>query len=158
MAQSELTMIYEAAERGFWSNPNPSRCGCRGGGWFLSDVDSWHECPYHGGTPYPEDDYHEEAWDHAAHERAIYVTAWRHFRDEGVALGMNADLFTACCRRELGTGEHTPAEWVDAADALVSELTHTLADANAQAEGYVCDLERRWDLDGQAEAMGWGID
>lgn len=35
-------------------------CAYRAGrcsGWFLSDVDTWHECPVHPGRPHPEDDF-----------------------------------------------------------------------------------------------------
>ncbi len=31
-------------------------CRCCGGGWILSDVDTWHRCPDHfAGQPHPED-------------------------------------------------------------------------------------------------------
>ncbi len=153
----------EEIRRGMWADPNPSKCGCKGHGLWVSDFDSWHECPFHGAADLPDPEWDEEThgpctfdWD--AHERTICVVAFRHFRDEGAKLGVSAEAFTAICRRDLGTGEHTPREWVEAADAQVTELRATLADANAQVEGYTCDLERRWDMDGQAEAMGWGID
>lgn len=138
----------EEIRRGVWADPNPNRCGCRGGGWWVSDFDSWHRCPFHGdGVPTPECDYPEEArddYDRGAHERRICVDAYRHFRDEGVRLGVTPDVFEAICRCDLGAGEHTPREWVDAANVAVEELARTLADSNAQAAGYSCDLERRW--------------
>jgi hypothetical protein len=29
-----------------WAHPDRDLCGC-GGGWWLSEVDTWHKCPYH---------------------------------------------------------------------------------------------------------------
>lgn len=36
---------------------DPEDCACRGSGWVLSQVDTWHKCPVasHAG-PHPEDD------------------------------------------------------------------------------------------------------
>ncbi len=36
-------LVHEKAEH----------CGCRGGGWHCTDLDSWHACPHHSG-PHPE--------------------------------------------------------------------------------------------------------
>lgn len=35
---------------------DPDKCACRGSGWVLSQVDTWHACPVrsHAG-PHPED-------------------------------------------------------------------------------------------------------
>jgi hypothetical protein len=58
---SELQFYYDnfATQPSRWSNQDPDRCGCRGSGWFLSEVDTWHECPKHyKDQPHPEyDDY-----------------------------------------------------------------------------------------------------
>ena len=55
---SELATYYrEFAQAGAWIDEDPNRCGCRGGGWFLSEVDTWHKCPVHGrDVPHPEED------------------------------------------------------------------------------------------------------
>lgn len=45
-----------AVRSGQLSDPDPAECGCRGSGWFLSDLDTWHECPAHRGRPHPEFD------------------------------------------------------------------------------------------------------
>lgn len=153
----------EEIRRCMWADPNPDRCGCKGHGWWASDFDSWHECPFHHGPDVldPECDYPDEALedhDPARHERRICVDAYRHFRNEGIELGMTAEVFDALCLRGLESGDNTFRDWVNAANELVDELRGTLAHANAQAEGYSCDLERRWAEDGQAEAMGWGLD
>lgn len=47
---------YNYAEANQWAHPEAGQCGCRGRGWWLSEVDTWHQCPYHGkGKPHPED-------------------------------------------------------------------------------------------------------
>jgi hypothetical protein len=40
-----------------WIDEDPNRCGCRGRGWFLSNLDTWHKCPVHHkkGQRHPED-------------------------------------------------------------------------------------------------------
>ena len=44
-----------------WRDEDPARCGCRGRGWVLSDLDTWHQCPIHGkGARHPEDDHGDE--------------------------------------------------------------------------------------------------
>lgn len=53
---SELQAYYEAFCTGYWANPDEDRCQCRGSGWALSEVDTWHACPAHyKGQPHPED-------------------------------------------------------------------------------------------------------
>jgi hypothetical protein len=50
-----LQHYYDSVCRGDWANVNPSLCGCRGRGWFLSDLDTYHECPIHYiGQAHPE--------------------------------------------------------------------------------------------------------
>ena len=37
-------------------DPDPDRCACGGGGWLLSDYDTWHPCSFAGHAgPHPED-------------------------------------------------------------------------------------------------------
>jgi hypothetical protein len=51
-----LQGIYDSAARGDWVREDEDECGCRGGGWFLSDVDTWHKCPVHAlNARHPED-------------------------------------------------------------------------------------------------------
>jgi hypothetical protein len=41
---------------GTWAHPDKDECPCRGG-WFVSDLDTYHKCPYHfDGQPHPEDE------------------------------------------------------------------------------------------------------
>lgn len=59
---SMLQQIYEdACNSSTWGDPDPEHCGCRGGGWFISQVDTVHKCPRHNdGQPHPEEDDEEE--------------------------------------------------------------------------------------------------
>lgn len=41
-----------------WADADASKCGCRGTGWFTSEVDTLHACPMHVG-PHPDADEHE---------------------------------------------------------------------------------------------------
>lgn len=54
-----LGLAYEsfrqAVASGNLSDSDPKYCACHGGGWILSDFDTWHECPAHRGMPHPED-------------------------------------------------------------------------------------------------------
>ena len=54
-----LQEIYNAWCSGMWATEPKEDCPCRGYGWGLSDVDTWHKCPRHNnGQPHPED--HED--------------------------------------------------------------------------------------------------
>ena len=57
-----LQAYYDAFRAAPWAHEDTSLCGCRGSGWALSDVDTWHECPVHHvkGQAHPEDDYPED--------------------------------------------------------------------------------------------------
>jgi hypothetical protein len=56
-----LQQLFDNACRGDWKAEEASECGCRGRGYFLSDVDTWHYCSLHGsGKPHPEDDEWKE--------------------------------------------------------------------------------------------------
>jgi hypothetical protein len=55
---SELQQYYDLFCRtNRWAHPDSEyACGCRGRGWWLSEVDTWHKCPYHEpNAPHPED-------------------------------------------------------------------------------------------------------
>lgn len=54
---SELTTYYNEFVLGHgWERESADECGCRGCGWFLSEVDTWHKCPTHNtGQRHPED-------------------------------------------------------------------------------------------------------
>lgn len=58
---SEYTQYYQAFSARLQQPEglSPDKCRCHGGGWILSDVDTWHKCPdhYKAGQPHPEDDF-----------------------------------------------------------------------------------------------------
>lgn len=57
-----LQAEYNYMASGNWAHPDESECPCRGG-WLLSDLDTWHQCPYHGhGVPHPEFAMEEAEW------------------------------------------------------------------------------------------------
>lgn len=57
---SELQHYYDNFREGSFMHPDPTRCGCGGRGWALSQVDTWHHCPTHyNGQRHPEDDHDE---------------------------------------------------------------------------------------------------
>lgn len=57
-----LQAYFNEFSQGYWADPDPKQCGCRGTGYALSDLDTWHKCPYHATptTRHPEDDYGDE--------------------------------------------------------------------------------------------------
>jgi hypothetical protein len=58
---SELEQYYEAVCTGYWADEDPAHCGCKGRGWMLSELDTWHQCPVHGaGARHPEDAFDDD--------------------------------------------------------------------------------------------------
>ncbi len=56
--RNEHEAHYRRCQTGeYFAHPDPSQCGCRGSGYYLSQVDTWHECPFHHivGQAHPED-------------------------------------------------------------------------------------------------------
>jgi len=58
-----------------FADPDEKVCACRGSGWALSDLDTWHKCPYHckANTPHPEDDCGDYEASHSACEIPDYT-------------------------------------------------------------------------------------
>lgn len=52
--QEAYNAEVEAIRTGQLSHDDYARCGCSGG-WFLTDFDTWEECPAHRGQRHPED-------------------------------------------------------------------------------------------------------
>jgi hypothetical protein len=58
---SEYTSYYEDFKTGYWADSDARVCRCKGHGWTLSEVDTWHRCPFHGvGKAHPDDEVEEE--------------------------------------------------------------------------------------------------
>jgi hypothetical protein len=74
---SELQTYYdEFCRPGAWAREEAEDCGCRGSGWWLSELDTWHECPchYEKGQPHPEDEPEaHEAWEA---RKAMLASGW----------------------------------------------------------------------------------
>jgi hypothetical protein len=72
---SELSLYYENFCAGWWAEEDEDKCPCHGGGWALSDVDTWHKCPIHyRGQPCREDsDGFESADAYVAYYNACLV-------------------------------------------------------------------------------------
>ena len=45
----------EYVNRYAWADESIFKCGCRGSGWWLSELDTRHECPWHPGHPHPDE-------------------------------------------------------------------------------------------------------
>jgi len=72
---SELSNYYHDFCSGHWARTDASECRCRGNGWALSEVDTWHRCPVHyNGQPHPEDIVVEEEWAQHIDLRGTKVT------------------------------------------------------------------------------------
>ena len=52
---SELSHYYQevACNSSTWADPDAAKCGCSCG-WWLSEVDTFHKCPFHDG-PHPDE-------------------------------------------------------------------------------------------------------
>ena len=54
---SEYEIYYrEVACGGAWADKDPKVCGCKGSGYWSSELDTWNECRYH----YTPDKVHPE--------------------------------------------------------------------------------------------------
>ncbi len=84
---SILQDIYNEATSGIWKDLDQNKCGCRGRGWFLSDVDTWHHCHIHNtGQAHPEDDYDREPY--VLTQEDIDHAGWCCFSENWVNLGI----------------------------------------------------------------------
>lgn len=55
MSEYETYYREVACNSTTWAVPDADRCGCRGTGWWVSEVDTYHECPFHyDGQPGPD--------------------------------------------------------------------------------------------------------
>ena len=138
-------MTYQHAYRelctGKWADPNPYRCPCRGTGWLVSDYDTYHRCPLHGGgAPHPEDD--ETVFDYNAHRIGMARIYWRLLRHEALTLGFEGD-FTEACVATADKPPITPQAWVAAAERVAAPLAREHAEKDVRRRGYSCALELR---------------
>jgi hypothetical protein len=86
-----LQDYYNSFSEGYWADPDKKVCGCRGSGYALSDVDTWHKCPYHctPTTRHPEDDYGDDDYiptteELIAVEVAVPVSKYKPLTDDQI--------------------------------------------------------------------------
>lgn len=72
---NEYQAHYYDFQTGYWADEDPEKCWCHGSGWALSQVDTWHRCPFHGADArHPEDD-NDEVCSHVEVARC-YIRTW----------------------------------------------------------------------------------
>ena len=130
---------YRELQSGRWALVNPSTCPCRGHGWLLSDLDTFHRCPMHGsGVPHPEsDDEAFEGFDMQGHLLRAYRAAWESFRHRAE---LPERVFRSRAITLAGSVPTSPEAWVNAAQAVLEDVL----DERARAAGFSCRLEAAW--------------
>jgi hypothetical protein len=79
------------------SHPNPARCGCRGTGYWLTQLDVWHCCGIHGkGAPHPED----AGWGGVSFQTDTFRKAYKAYAQSAMDNGYGGDA--ACFNADTG--------------------------------------------------------
>ena len=113
---SEQQQYYNAFRTGYWANPDANRCRCRGSGWALSEVDTWHECPIHyKGQIHPESYDGEEGWEEANQESMRRWEEEHKHRlvESGVELPNGTPACGVCGGFDHKHGECPPEKWTE---------------------------------------------
>lgn len=157
---SQMEHDYRELQSGRWAEINPSKCPCRGTGWFNSDLDTLHQCPVHGGgVPHPEtEEPGDTPFDFDAHRLNGLRNAFRVFRYTARRNGFTGDasMFEEACLAEVGAfgaSDMTPQRWVDAAEQFAERVVSDASEARARRHGYSCALEQRWEEAAEMERM-----
>lgn len=84
---SEASAYYAMMRSGVWAQEEPEKCLCRGNGWALSEVDTWHKCSIHYmGQTHPESC--EDAWPYGGEgggaEGAVVATFPKEMADDDI--------------------------------------------------------------------------
>jgi len=137
---------FNYMQSGMWAERNPLICPCKGTGWTLSDLDTWHECPVHKhGRPHPEVEMLEGDDDEVEVRRLeMYRRLYVDARNAARKAGFTYNFKDACTgllhdqeflgRYGIGDdAEITPAMWVAAAEE-VAENAHV--DRQAEEADY----------------------
>jgi len=112
--------VWQELNLNAWADPNPFICLCRGSGWLLSDLDSWHKCPWHGeNVPHPEED--DQDFDPKAHLLDQARSAFVYFREEARKAGFVGN-FPQACLKAAGKTDLSPMEWLVAAELVIDNL------------------------------------
>jgi hypothetical protein len=128
---SEYEIYFnEFCKSGAWVREDASECGCRGSGWFLSDLDTFHKCGVHNdGQPDPEYGTDEE-WEAYAADKARrkYKAIAQAACSEYAWKGLTPAKFNELARREIAESgvmgdrklAFDPAGWVEAAENVAN--------------------------------------
>jgi hypothetical protein len=140
-------------DNGAWADPNPHECPC-GSGWFHSDYNTFHKCPYHHvGQPHPDwDDYEYDVdeprfapFDYAAANKKIWTDHYERCVRVAADCGLDREAFDARVVQRHEGKELTDRSKSQIAGELSDELWNDMREWQAQEQGYSCDLERRLD-------------
>ena len=76
MFESEYSLYYSNFPSIVWENgsEDPEKCICKGRGWVLSEIDTYHECRYHKGE-HPED-YSNECPEDFGGQKVSEISGW----------------------------------------------------------------------------------
>ncbi len=162
---NQMEHDYAQLQTGAWALNSPRLCPCRGGGWFLSDLDTYHCCPIHGaGAPNPEydgerydgEDYGDYAdWALQRDKRVYLALAHQAYRlgFKGRPVTLNHAAFEAANALGLLREDiDKRAALIEGLEAVVGELFRTRQEAQARRGGYSCALEMRLSWEAQREA------
>lgn len=163
---NQLEHDYAQLQSGNWALMSPRLCPCRGGGWFLSDLDTYHRCPIHGldaqdpdydedGEARAEDDGEPEAWALRRDKRVYLALAHQAYRlgFKGRPAQLNHAAFDAANAMGLLREDiDKRAALIEGIEAVVGELERTRQEAQARHGGYSCALEMRLAWEAQREA------
>ena len=115
----------------------PSRCGCRGGGWIVTDYDTRHECPLHyRDQPNPEFEYEidDAVWDAVRLDldREAYACIRRGSVEDLMRAGLTEEQ--AFERFLFGVTGRLPAnprpeDWLEAADWVATGIRNVRMDS-----------------------------
>ena len=98
---------YNEIAGGAFADADKAKCPCKGG-WYLSDFDTWHECPeHHAGEPHPEDMDPREGHDGTEDYEAQEICRWCDGEGRVYGGGSTLDPYgsTVQCESCGGTGE-----------------------------------------------------
>jgi len=76
--QNEHQLYHAGYSQAYWADEDPKKCGCRGSGWSLSNIDTWHSCPIHNtGQKHPYEQEAEaaaESWWEDEKKKDVFTT------------------------------------------------------------------------------------
>lgn len=144
---------FAQLESGLWAHINPDACPCKGHGWLLSALDTWHQCPLHGhNVPHPEDD--RTSFDREGHLVKMQRQAFACHRDSARRAGFTGNFFGACIEA-VRLCPRTPSDWVEAANIVAARCLCDKKEQEAKGKGYSCAFEAEMEKEHFRETLGW---